>query len=102
MRSSSDWISQPDGTWVRADIKKTRGLGYQYNRTAKSIFKGAAMTVITKHQTDPLYADYQRLLSNGTRPPLALLTIARKIAALVLAMWKRKELYDPKKYRGLK
>jgi hypothetical protein len=28
---------------------------------------------------------------------LAKLTVARKIAATVLAMWKREEVYDPKR-----
>ncbi len=32
-------------------------------------------------------------LVSGTRPPLARLTIARKIAATVLAMWKNEEVY---------
>ncbi|MFC1611322.1 hypothetical protein ACFL6C_10200 [Myxococcota bacterium] len=32
-----------------------------------------------------------------TKPHLARLTIARRIAATVLAMWKNQEAYDPKK-----
>jgi hypothetical protein len=36
---------------------------------------------------------------NGTKPNLAKLTIARRIAAILLAVWKTGEEYDPKKHR---
>ncbi len=36
---------------------------------------------------------YERLLSAGTKPNLARLTIARKLAATVLAMWKTESEY---------
>jgi hypothetical protein len=54
----------------------------------KAIFKGAAQNVesMTKH---PLHADYKRMLGDGMKPTLARITIARKIAAAVLAMWKK-------------
>jgi len=71
-------------------------------RTLKNIFKGAAMTVVTQLKSDPLYEDYQRLLAAGTKPNLAQLTIARKIAAIALSMWKNKERYDPTKHRKQK
>ena len=48
----------------------------------------------------PLDADYQRLLDVGTKPNLARLTIARRIAALVLAMWKHEDVSDPTKHRS--
>lgn len=99
MRSSSDHVRQPNGQWVRAPVYQTRGLNRNFNRTAKAIFKGAAMTVIVNMDKDPLRRDYERLLENGTKPNLARLTLARKIAATVLAMWKNKEAYDPGKYR---
>ena len=95
-RSSGDW-AQKDGQWIRAQVAKTRGLNRNFNHPAKAIFKGAAMTVITSKETH-LRADYDRLLKTGTKPNLARLTISRKIAAIVLAMWKNKEVYDPEKY----
>ena len=48
---------------------------------------------------DPLYQDYQRLLAGGTKPNLAKVTLARKIAAIVLAIWKTEEEYHPDKHR---
>ena len=58
-----------------------------------------ATTIVTRHQDEPLRQDYQRLLDQGTKPNLAKLTLARKIAATALAMWKRQEVYDPDRYR---
>jgi len=99
MRSSSDWIRTKDGGWTRAEVQKTRGLTLSHNHTLKNIFKGAATTVIAHLETEPLHQDYQRLIAAGTKPNLAKLTIARKIAAIALSMWKSKEKYDPTKHR---
>jgi len=98
MRSSSDWIPTPEG-WQRVNLNKTRGLKRDYNRTMKFIFKGAATTVLQSRK-QPLYNDYLKQLEQGTKPPMAKLTLARRIAATVLAMWKNKEVYDPTKYRS--
>jgi transposase len=99
MRSSSDWVQTPDGGWIRAPIQQTRGLSRQYNRGLKDIFKGAATTVITQQNKDAIYADYRSMLDSGIKPSLAKLTLARKIAATVLRMWKDEEEYQPEKYR---
>ena len=98
MRSSSDWVQTPKGAWVRAELNKTRGLSWNFNRILKQVFKGAATTVIAQHPDTPLHNDYKRMLANGMKPNLAKLTLARKIASIALAMWKRKEVYDPAKY----
>ena len=98
MRSSSDWVKK-DGEWKRTDVQKTRGLNLNHNHTLKQIFKGAATTVVAQHEKDPLHQDYERLLAAGTKPNLAKLTIARKLAAIALSMWKSKEKYDPTKQR---
>jgi hypothetical protein len=94
-RSSSDWVQMADGGWVKARVPQTRGLSRQYNHVLKSIFKGAATTVITQRNKDPIHARYQRLLDGGTKPTLAKLSLARMIAATVLRMWKDEEGYDP-------
>jgi transposase len=97
MRSSSDWV-MTSGGWQRAELNKTRGLNRNYNRRLKAIFKGAA-TAVLSHRIEPLYVDYLRLTEQGTKPPMAKLTLARKIAATVLAMWKHQEVYDPQRHR---
>ena len=101
MRSSSDWVQKKDGGgWTRATVEKTRGLNLSHNHTLKNVFKGAATTVVIQQlEAEPLYQDYQRLLAAGTKPNLAKLTIARKLAAIALSMWKSKEKYDPTKQR---
>ena len=60
---------------------------------------GAATTVISQLPDHPLHADYQRSLRSGTKPPLARLTLARKIAAIVLSMWRHQDVYNPKRRR---
>jgi hypothetical protein len=65
----------------------------------KNIFKGAAQIVIAQMKKEPLHHDYQRVIAAGTKPTLAKLTLARKIAAIALSMWKSQEEYDPTKHR---
>jgi transposase len=100
MRSSSDWVQKKEGGWTRTEVQKTRGLNLNHNHMLKNIFKGAATTVITQlSTTEPLHQDYEKLIAAGTKPNLAKLTIARKLAAIALSMWKGKEKYDPTKHR---
>jgi transposase len=100
MRSSSDWVRDRQGQWVRSNKYQTRGLNRNRQPMLKAVFKGAAQQVATRMTSHPLHADYQRLLDAGTKPNLAQLTIARRLAAAVLAMWKREEVYDPEKHRS--
>jgi transposase len=99
MRSSSDWVRAEDGGWARAQVQRTRGLNFNHNHALKNIFKGAATTVVSQLDHEPLHADYHRMLEAGTKPNLAKVTLARKIAAIALSMWKSKETYDPTKHR---
>jgi len=94
-RSSSDWVQTAEGAWIKARVPLTRGLSRQHNHFLKAIFKGAATTVVTQRNKDPIHARYERLLDGGTKPTLAKLSLARMIAATVLRMWKNEEEYDP-------
>lgn len=97
-RSSSDWARNGAGEWLRVPVLQTRGLNKNFNRPLKEIYKGAATTVILQARSnEPLYQHYQRLLEGGTKPNLAKLTIARQLAALTLALWRDKEVYNPQK-----
>jgi hypothetical protein len=42
----------------------------------------------------PLRAFYQNLLGKGMKPALARLTLARKMAAITLHIWKKGEPFD--------
>lgn len=101
-RSSSDWVRDKHNRWVRAEVQQTRGLTRQRHPLLKAVFKGAATSVIMRMTTHALHADYQRRLESGIKPNLAKLTLARRIAATVLSMWKRQEVYDPERHAAVK
>ena len=85
---------------MRARVPKTRGLNRNHNSRMKDIFKGAATTVLISYPNDPLHEHYQRLTAGGTKPNLAKLTLARRIAAVVLRMWKDGKEYHPETLRA--
>ncbi len=91
-RSSSDWVRGAQG-WERAPVVQTRGLNRSCNRPLKAVFKGAATSVLKQSRPNPLRDRYEQLLEARTKPNLARLTLARKIAAIVLAMWKAQTKY---------
>jgi transposase len=96
-RSSSDWIQVGKSKqWERRDVTQTRGLNRNRHPLLKTVFKSAALHVLRMKQ-HPLRDAYERALSEGTKPNLARLTLARRIAAAALAVWKSKEVYDPAK-----
>jgi transposase len=99
-RSSSDWVQDKSGRWLRAQTPQTRGLSRKRHPLLKAVFKGAATTV-TAMPSHPLHEEYQQRLRAGTKPNLAKLTLARRIAAIVLSMWKHQEVYDPKRKNGV-
>lgn len=86
--------------WKRQHEPLTRGLKHG-NPLLKAVFKSAAETVATKLSAEhPLRRHYLRLLANEMKENLARLTLARKLAAISLAVWKNKEEYDPTKHRS--
>ena len=70
----------------------TRGLNRNHNRVVKDVFKGAATAAASR--AGALQDWYQGLLARGMREELARVTLARKLAALTLRLWKRGERYD--------
>ena len=76
----------------RSKPVQTRGLNDNFNRMLKAAYKGAAVTAIAK---EPFNKYYQRMIDNKMRPEMAQLTVARKIAAITLAVWKKGEQFDP-------
>jgi transposase len=72
-----------------------RGLNRNYNRALKEAFKGAAATAAT----GPWKSEFDAMVTNGTHASLELLTLARKIASITLAIWKKGERYDEKKVK---
>ena len=72
-----------------------RGLNNNYNRAMKTVFKGAAKTV-----ADGVWKSrFEAMVAEGMPEPLARLTLARKIASITLAVWKKGERYDHRKLK---
>jgi transposase len=69
-----------------------RGLNRNFNHDLKNLFKGAAIVAATK--PGPFAEFYAELLAKGLRQEMARLTLARKIATIVLIVWKRGVCFD--------
>jgi transposase len=72
--------------------QQLRGLNQNHNHEMKEIFKSTATSA--SRCTGPLRDFYTRLLSKGMKPEMALLTLARKIAAITLSVWKKGARFD--------
>ena len=72
--------------------QQIRGLNQNHNHTMKEIFKSAALCA--SRRAGPFQNFYEGLLAKGMEPELALLTLARKIAAIALTLWKKGESFD--------
>jgi transposase len=91
-RSSADYRFR-EGQLVRS--KKPvfiRGLNEDHNHDLKNLFKGAATTASAL--PGPLRCFYEGLLAKGMQPAMARLTLARKIAAITLCIWKKGETFN--------
>ena len=69
-----------------------RGLNRNHNHDLKNIFKGAATRAAST--AGPFQDFYQACVSRGLKPHLARLTLARKIAAITLLVWKKGVRFD--------
>jgi transposase len=69
-----------------------RGLNRNHHHDVKWIFKSAA--VKASSPTGPLHEFHEALLAKGMKPSLARLTLARKIAAITLTVWKKGVRFD--------
>ena len=69
-----------------------RGLNQDHNHDLKDIFKGAAARVSSS--SGPFHDFYEHLLAQGRKPTMARLTLARKIAAITLIVWKKEVRFD--------
>jgi len=71
-----------------------RGLNPNHQRELKEIFKSAASAAVSR--PGPWQQFYQARVAAGRKPELVRLTVARKLAALTLHLWKKGERYDVK------
>jgi transposase len=92
---SAEWLLVQGRPVRRKRPPMTRGLNRNHNRRAKDIFKGAATAATAR--PGPLQDFYEGMIRRGMEPELARVTLARKLAAITLRLWKRGELFDPTK-----
>jgi transposase len=69
-----------------------RGLNKNHNHDLKNIFKGAAIRAMAI--AGPFQQFYDGLVARGMKPAMARLTLARKIAAITLVVWKKGARFD--------
>jgi transposase len=93
-KSSADYTVSAAGVRRTKRAATTRGLTRSHNRTLKYVFKSAALTA---SRCEPFKTWYAELVESGLRPELARVTVARKIAAITLAVWKSGTAFDADK-----
>jgi len=97
--SEAKWSVDPRPASVaRRKAPQTRGLNLNRHPLLKSAFKGAALVAVVSMPEHPLHQAYQAHVKQRMEPALGRLTLARRIAAAMLAMWKKQESYDPTKH----
>ena len=69
-----------------------RGLNANHNHDLKNIFKGAATRAAAV--PGPFHEFHAGLVARGMKPTMARLTLARKIAAITLIVWKKGVRFD--------
>jgi transposase len=90
--------SSADHQYVDGQLRRSkkrvslRGLNRNHNHDLKNLFKSAATTAATK--AGPFQEFYDALVAKGMRPEMARLTLARKIAAITLLVWKKGVCFD--------
>ncbi len=93
--SSGDYVLRDGQLHQTNKNRLTRGLKENHNHDLKWLFKSMAQAA--SMTSGPLQDYYQGLLQKGIRPAMARLTLARKIAAIVLVLWKKGASFDPTK-----
>jgi transposase len=84
--------------FVQGQLKRSkkplaiRGLNANHNHDLKNLFKGAALSAIV--MAGPFQGFYAALVAKGMKPAMARLTLARKIAAITLLVWKKGVRFD--------
>ena len=87
-----------DYRFVNGQLERTkkpvwiRGLNMNHNHDLKNVFKSAATSASAR--PGPFQLFYEGLLAKGMLPAMARLTLARKIAAITLSIWKKGESFN--------
>jgi len=90
-RSSADYRVQHGELLRRQKPVLIRGLNWNHNPQLKNLFKSAATAASAR--PGPFREFYEARLAQGIEPAMARLTLARKIAAIALSIWKKGESF---------
>ena len=94
-RSTADYELKDGKPVRRRRVAMTRGLNQNHNRILKNVFRSAANAATGRPGS--LQDFYHGMIERGMRPERARVTLARKLAALTLHLWKKGERFDPTK-----
>jgi transposase len=90
--------SSADYRIVQGQLRPSRkpalilGLNRNHNHVLKALFKDAAATAVSRE--GPFREFYARQLAAGRDPEIARVTVARKLATIVLILWKKGERFN--------
>jgi transposase len=90
--------SSAEHRYVEGELQRSkkqvsiRGLNRNHNHDLKNLFKSAATLAAAK--AGPFQEFYAALVAHGMKPEMARLTLARKIAAITLIVWKKGVRFD--------
>lgn len=90
--------SSADYRIVRGQLTRSRkpalirGLNQNHNPLLKGVLKAAAATAVVRPR--PFQEFYARRLAAGLSPEVARVVVARKLATLVLTLWKKGERFN--------
>ena len=86
-RSSADYVEKDGEILRRRKPVYIRGLNWNYSHELKNVFQSAATTASAME--GPFREFYDRRIAQGMQPAMARLTLARKMAAIALILWKK-------------
>ena len=95
--------SSAEHRYVEGELQRSkkpisiRGLNRNHNHDLKNLFKSAATIAAAK--PGPFREFYDALVAKGIRPEMARLTLARKIAAITLVVWKKGVHFDAQRLK---
>lgn len=98
-RASAEYELDDGRPMRRRRPPRTRGLNRNHNPLVKNVLKGAATAAATR--AGPLHDFYERMVQGGMREELARVTLTRKLAAILLHVWKTGETYDAAHLSGI-
>ena len=92
-RTSAEYTLHEGQPQRRRRAPMTRGLNRNHHRVVNEVLESAATAATAR--PGALQALYQGMLARGMREELARVTLTRKLAAVMLHVWKTGERYDP-------